>query len=253
MPKFSLKDYRELLLFFKNVGFHSKAIDEFRTHFPFKTLFLRHDIDLHLENVIDMGNIENDLEIHSTFFIPITQPFNPFYTKNVKILRRLKDLGHSFGIHYDMENYPEDFLEQKKRLGMEIKMLESIIETPIKAITMHQPFKTNGDPFRELEEYIHPHDPRYQENTIYISDSCRAWRDESLLNLPLENDILRLHLTIHPESWLGDGSHHRLEHLEKTILQNAIRQTEEFILKEVKETWINYPGAIAHDYREKIE
>jgi hypothetical protein len=128
----------------------------------------------------------------------LTQQYNILQPENQYILRKIIKLGHEIGLHYDLETYPIGSTESRARLNWESEFLGKVVGAPVQTIVMHQPHKGTADPFHMINEYVNPHDPRYQNELLYVSDSCRAWRDETLLSCFGPNPPRRLLLLTHP-------------------------------------------------------
>ncbi len=250
LPKFGLDEYTNLLNQFINAGYRFQTIDQFREHYPGKIAYLRHDVDLDITLIREMALVEQHLGVCATYFIPLTLSFNALYTPNRRILRQLCDMGHQIGLHYDMETYPTDPQKAREHLDWEAQILGKIIEQTICAICMHTPYKGQADPFRQLDDYAHPHDPRYQEDLLYVSDSCRAWRDESLLTCFGPNPPRRLLLNLHPEFWLDASVVDRIQYLDVVLLSNTLQQRREY-LEKVRKVWLSHPAAKLHDERQR--
>jgi len=71
-------------------------------------------------------------------------------------------------------------LQDAKSSATRSSVVIDVIRQPVRTVGTREPFKL-PDPFFALEEYLHPQDPRLQTGLFFISDSCRLWRDESLL------------------------------------------------------------------------
>ena len=72
-------------------------------------VFIRHDIDQDLLVALEMAEIENLYGIKSTFFILLTGYHMSTWMKNdmtknklISILKKMEELGHEIGFHYDM-------------------------------------------------------------------------------------------------------------------------------------------------------
>jgi peptidoglycan/xylan/chitin deacetylase (PgdA/CDA1 family) len=216
-----------------------------------KIVYMRHDIDLHIPGVEQMASLEARHGVQATFYVPLTLHFNPLYPENQHILRQICDLGHEIGLHYDMETFPVDPVESRRYLTWEADILGKIVGRPVRTICMHQPRKGEPDPFCEVDEYVHPHDPRYQKNLVYISDSCRAWRDESLLFCFDTEAPRRLLLNTHPESWLDGRIADRIEYLDQVLMVNGVRQHREYFDQIVRRIWLTHPAPRLHDERQR--
>jgi hypothetical protein len=224
-------------------------ISRLREKFDHLVVYLRHDIDLDPLTALPFARAERALRCHATYFFPLTQPFNLFSAQNRSVLRKLSELGHEIGLHYDMEVYPRDVREAREYLELEISVLERLCGQEIRTITMHNPHRGGSDPFRHLAKYVNPHDSELQADLLYVSDSCRAWRDETLLKCFSENAPRRLLLLTHPELWLDGAIDDRMEYLEKVLLRRAISAYSKYLMENVAQVWHTHPGPRAHDAR----
>jgi hypothetical protein len=175
---------------------------------------LRHDVDVHITKVQQVGRIEAELGAVATYYVPLTLPFNQFYPENAAILRELVALGEIAGV------------------------------MP-RTICMHNPSLRGEDRFRAVDGYVHPHDPRHADGLRYVSDSCRAWRDEELLRCFGEDPPCRLLLNTHPEFWLGMAGEGREQFPEGTLLENTLEQQRAYVLEEVHPAWRERAGPAA--------
>lgn len=251
LPSFDLNAYSNLLVRLSESGYtcvKTSALRELRTDL---VVYLRHDVDLHLSLVLEMAYLEARLGIQSSYYVPLTLHFNLLYPPNQKILKEIVSLGHEIGLHYDLQTYPLEPDQARAHLDWEIDILSQIVGVSICTITMHQPHTGKPDPFRMLDKYIHPHDPRYQDGLMYVSDSCRAWRDENLLECFGPTPPRRLLLTTHPELWLNGTIIDRMIYLDKVLIGNALQQHQEYFDKTVRQVWLNYPATHQHDEREQ--
>jgi len=215
-----------------------------------RTVYLRHDIDLHLYEVERMALIEAKRSISATYYVLLTQHYNPMSVFNRGILRRLVDLGHEIGLHYDLTSYPQDSMAARRHLDWEAGLLASLTGQRIYTISMHQPYLGTPDPFRQLDQYVHPHDERFQQDLLYVSDSCRAWRDEKLLSCFSAQAARRVQLLTHPELWLDPGHPDRLDYLNQVVAPNVLYESQSYLDAEVHRIWSTHPGAHLHDERE---
>lgn len=128
-------------------------------------------------------------------------------------------------------------------------ILRELSGTAISTISLHQPHLTAHDLFRGLNRYVQPHDARDCRPLNYVSDSCRAWRDETLLKCFGADRPERLLLLTHPESWLDGTIENRLEYLEHVVLPRARQPVESYYQERVRKLWIEHAGGKAHDLR----
>lgn len=215
-----------------------------------KAVFLRHDIDLHLSGVDELARIEARMGVKATYYVLLTSHYNVLCPDNRKILQDLLGWGHEVGLHYDMETYPEDVAKARNHLEEEVELLSRMVGRPIFTISMHQPHLGKSDPFRQLKGYLHPHDPRYGENLLYISDSCRAWRDERLLACFGDDPPRRVLLSVHPELWLDGTVTDRMVYLDQVLMKNGLLQMRRYYEETVRRIWETHPATTLHDGRE---
>lgn len=252
LPAFSLNDYVALLIRLRAVGYKYDLVSHIKEADPSaKVAYIRHDIDLHICGIEQMATEEAARGVHATYYIPLTLHFNPLYPENQRTLRYIVDLGHEIGLHYDLETYPIDPDEARRHLDWEVSILSEIVGQPVRTICMHQPHQDKPDPFQTIDDYIHPHNPCYQEGLLYVSDSCRAWRDRSLLTCFGPNPPRRLLLNIHPELWLDGTVGDRMQYLDQVLMENGVRQHRDYFDRKVREVWMTHLAPRLHDEREQ--
>lgn len=241
LPKFNLDEYKQLLISLKSAGYRFALIEDLSDSIQEKTIFLRHDIDFHLSKINYIAQIERDLEVRSTYYIPISLHFNPIYPNNKKVLRNIIDLGHAIGLHYDLSTYPIERKNQYDCLDWEVSVLSNVIGRNVRTICMHQPFKGNQDTFLEHTKYIHPHSIRYNERFKYISDSCQVWRNSDILLCFGESKPREVMLNLHCELWFGEEEMNRFQYLEQILKENGTSDHKEYFDITVKEAWLTHP------------
>jgi hypothetical protein len=249
LPEFTLRDYERLIVGLKQNGYEFRSVSEMPGSIHTKSVYLRHDIDLHIRGIDRIAEIEAAQGVRATYFVPLTLHFNPFYPENAQILRALVRLGHEVGLHYDLAVYPTDPTLARERLHWEASALSRVTDAPVRSICMHQPYLGLDDPFRHGDEFVNPHDQRNQEGLLYISDSCRAWRDEQLLQCFGPAAPRRMLLNTHPEVWFAETPSHRLEYLENCLIHQALAQHQDYF-KAVAHVWRTHSAPQMHDARE---
>jgi len=252
LPAFSLNEYVTLLEELKSAGYRFDLMSHMREADPAAMVaYMRHDVDLHIRGIEKMAVLEAACNVRATYYIPLTLHFNPLYPENRCILKQIVGLGHEIGLHYDMKTYPLDPHEARCHLDWEVGILSKVVGQLVSTICMHQPHEGQPDPFQEIDDYVHPHDPRYQEGLLYVSDSCRAWRDESLLTCFGPNPPRRLLLSIHPELWLDGTVSDRMQYLDQVLMENGVRQHRDYFDRKVRQVWMTHLAPKLHDERER--
>ena len=249
LPAFSLEDYRRLLVDLLACGWSFRPVAEMPEPVQGPTVYLRHDIDLHVPGIEAMAAVEADLDIRSSWFVLLTQHYNALYPENLAVLRGLAADGHELGVHYDLTTYPVDDDAARAHLRWEAGLLEHATGARVRSISMHQPYEGRDDVLKRNDEFVHPHDPAWGDGLMYVSDSCRAWRDESLLRCFGPDRPERLLLLCHPELWLDGAVEDRTRFLEDSLLPRVVAQHRDFVDRVVRGVWERHPGPPLHDAR----
>lgn len=192
MPPFDLAGYRTLLTSASAAGYTLAPVDQIgRQRGP--VVYLRHDVDLHLEGALLLADVEEELGARSCWMVPMTMHFNPWADGNRTILRELVRRGHAIGLHYQQPISEKD-------LTWQVLALAGASGFQVRAISLHKPGPDAVDEFREHPWYVHPHAERYAD-VVYVSDSARRWRDDSYLQAL--RDGRDVQLLTHHEHWIG--------------------------------------------------
>lgn len=167
------------------------------TYSPY--LILRHDIDASLEDALTMAKIENKLKIKSTYFVLFSYNlYNLLEKDSILTLRKISELDHEIGLHYDLDVYETHNRKVTDVLMQEIALLESIVNKPIVSIARHNASMQYQSDLLMTTSYTNAYDNNLYD--IYVSDSCRAWDIESLSRLLSFKDE-KAQLLIHPFLW----------------------------------------------------
>jgi len=245
LPTFTLSSYSELLsaLIAADAYFCSSAgIVNTQPN----AVFLRHDVDFSLELALPMAEVEHRLGVHSCYYVLLSGPYNPCSSVSVNAMTQLRTMGHEIGLHYDLSLYPDDPVLSRKRLDSEVAFLQELSGGEVKTIVMHEPSRGHKDFFLDVPGYINPtHFQMANPDLLYVSDSCRAWRDLSLREY-LDGQSVKscLMLNTHPESWLAERPQHRLTYLENTLLPRVLEPTQRYFLESVRNAWETHVGPV---------
>jgi hypothetical protein len=87
------------------------------------------------------AQIETGLGIKSIWFVLLRSDFyNAFSPASVRILRALIDMGHRIGLHYDETVFTGG--RHIENIQREAALLSGVLDTEIKAVSMHIPSKS---------------------------------------------------------------------------------------------------------------
>jgi hypothetical protein len=200
---FTYADYRALLERLSRTHVLVRFF-ELRYGFPSHPFFiLRHDVDYSPGAAIRMATLEAEAGWRATYFL---LPNGPYYNlldpEHAGLPRRLVELGHEVGLHYDvrfLRPFPRG--EWDQLLDAQARLLAALSGQSVSSIAMHQPALNGEDPFALRTDYLNAYHPQFIGETTYVSDSCRAWRDRAwqiLSEGPLPE---RLQICLHPLNW----------------------------------------------------
>jgi hypothetical protein len=229
--KFSYNDYASLLKKILTKRSIVTFLDYKKKKTPF--LILRHDIEYFTEAALNLGLVEFKLGVKSTFFFLLTSTYNIFSEKNIEIIKKLKEMGHQFGIHYDSHLLKENNVNFNKNLKLQINLFENFFKTKIKVISSHRP-KLDYQNYKN-KKILNVYNSFFQKKIKYFSDSQQVFR------LNVDNILatnLNLHLLIHDYTW--SNSNNKWE-------QNIVSFNKDEYIKSIK-----YYNAIIKDWQKGL-
>lgn len=218
--KFTYKNYDKIL---KKIKLKKKVIlfSEYQNRKKNKNfLILRHDIEYFLDAALDLANIEKKNNLRSTFFFQTTSKYNIFEESQYYITKKIKQLGHEFGIHYDADFLNKNKINSKEAIILMKKKIETFFKIRIKAISCHRPKKFYFDP--KIKGVMNAYNKNFLENVKYISDSQQVFRND--LDEVLEN-FDKIHFLVHDYTWSKNG-----DSWQKNILKNYRKEVAKNII-----------------------
>ncbi len=198
---FSTDHYREIVtaicqshktICFRDIHKLGRAVFEIP-----KFVVMRHDVEFSIPAALRMAEIEAALGVQSTFFLLQTSDYNPFEEEEAVLIRRILDLGHDIGLHYDAALFERLNVDPLETTKAQIELFQTYFRTKIHAMSSHMPMRS-GKTF-SIPGVIDTYDPMYLTEMKYISDSTQAWREGVVTeNLATYNHI---HLLTHEYIW----------------------------------------------------
>lgn len=213
--KFSIVHYAQLIEEFRRRGY--EVVDFLRATPESRHLLLRHDIDMCLQRAERMAEAEAELGARSSYFVLVnTEMYNVASRAGRRSLRRLLDLGHDVGLHFDGAHVHEHDLEMLTRdVDLECNILEMQTGHPVRVVTFHRPAHWLMGHETSLSGRIHAYQPRYFERMGYCSDSSGAFRYHAPLDHPAVLKGTALQLLTHPIWWDADPSDGAFDKLDR--------------------------------------
>jgi hypothetical protein len=171
-------------------------------HDSIKLCLLRHDVDISMDYALDMGRIEKQLGIRSTFFLMLRSPmYNLMSRHSKRSMEELIDLGHEIGLHFDASCTRRHNNKIEQEINFELDVLSNIAGQRVRAFSFHQPSNEIIQLKIAIPEVINTYNPDQLNDYKYISDSNRVWQKMNPYEF-LSCGFERIQILIHPIWWM---------------------------------------------------
>lgn len=212
---------------------------------PQKCAILRHDVDFSLKSAVEFAEREaaSGDDIKSTYFVLLrTDFYNPFSAESQRQIRRIQELGHEIGLHFDEMSYgfEGDLDRIRSAVISEKSILEQITGRSVHTVSMHRPSRLVLNADLKFDGMINSYSQEYFKQWKYVSDSRMNWREDLSVVIKSGN-YDRLHILTHA-FWYSDKLETTREKLFQfvtaanieryTVLDNNFRDLPEFLRRE---------------------
>ncbi len=200
---FTIGHYRELVQLAKDQGFlfilHKDVFTPER-----KDIIWRHDVEFSPDIALKMAEIEHELGVQATYFFQIHSEFYNILERYMSdILRKIRDLDHHIGLHYDSHYYNVNDEETLERTIRQDKLyFEQIFDLELDTFSFH-----NTTPFIlscQKDSYggmLNVYSKKIMSNYQYCSDSTGFWRYEILDKVLKDTEVHHLQVLTHDAMW----------------------------------------------------
>ena len=217
---FTYQAYGQMLDMLAAGGYRVAGYQE-ATEMP-RCVILRHDVDTSLEKAVEMAEIERGIGVSSTYFVLLTSDFyNALSQEGRRSVRRIQELGHTVGLHFDETLYPQ---AQRQALTdavcQEADILAQVCGKAVDAVSMHRPSRLMLDGDFRFPGMVNVYGRTFFRDFKYLSDSRRHWR-EPVLDIIRSGSYPRLHILTHP-FWYGQKER-SLEEAVRSLVNQANR------------------------------
>ncbi|MBO6760267.1 MAG: hypothetical protein JJ909_04735, partial [Roseivirga sp.] len=148
------------------------------------------------------AEMEAELGIKSTYFFLLKSPFyNVLVPETFEQIVKIRDLGHTIGIHFD----PVLYSDAHQGLADEIGFFQNLFGESVDIISLHRPseiFLGNNDQICGVD---HTYMPKYFNDLKYFADSSGKWRYGHPFDSAEFNNLDSLQILIHPIWWFISG------------------------------------------------
>lgn len=166
----------------------------------------RHDVDMSMHRALRLAEIEAEEGVTATYFVLLHSDFYNLLEPAVfERLRRIRDLGHAVGLHFDASFYPGlcTLEELAEKLRLERAFLEALLEVDVRCFSYHHP--EVGDLLRFDQDIIggmiNTYGRTFRKDYGYCSDSNGYWRFRRLKEVLEAAAETRLQVLTHPAWW----------------------------------------------------
>ena len=199
MRPFDLDYYRDILRAAMAGGYQFRGFGETG---PGRTVYLRHDIDVSLENAVRLAELEAEDGVQGTYLPLLHAPtYNLMSPHNRDRVRQILDYGHYLGLHYDPMLNHDTELTLADNIYRELDWAEYALGVRPQVISFHRPTKIPFEYCIEIEGIEMTYAPRYFKEIYYYSDSRYQWPGECPTQLFARGEYEHIQLLIHPIWW----------------------------------------------------
>ena len=211
---FTMKHYREILEAALKAGYVFRGFHQFTNEK--RIVYLRHDLDICLEEALDMAALEAELGIQATYFVLVNSPlYNLLAEDSLELLHELANKRHWIGLHIDPAMFPTDnHGEMEKLISKMIEFYADVFHL-VPVVSFHRPSPNVLG--RDFGSFVSTYSPRFFKEVKYISDSRGVWREGCPCQILRKRQYPSLQMLVHPIWWkttetesLSDRLHHLL-------------------------------------------
>jgi len=211
---FTLQHYREILENALKSGYEFRGFHQ--SFSPQKrTLYLRHDLDICLEEALEMATLEAELGIRATYFVLINSPiYNLLADDSLELLHYIIKKGHWIGLHVDPALLPTDDADKMERYISKLIEFYGDIIPLVPVVSFHRP--TPNVLGRDFDSFISTYSSPFFKKIKYISDSNGVWREGCPCQVLRQGTYPALQILVHPIWWRSsekEGINDRLHYL----------------------------------------
>ena len=198
---FTRENYRRLLILAQQ-SYSFRGFTDFDRNENF--ILWRHDVDYSMHAALALARIEADLGIQATYFLlPGSAFYNLFESSIAKCTQEIRQLGHSFGLHFDASRYAiASSQDLELALKHEQQWLADYCTQPISAFSFHNPTAvTLAFNQQTYAGMVNTYARYFRDDIAYCSDSNGIWRHHRLEEVLGQSKPVRLQVLTHPAWW----------------------------------------------------
>ena len=223
--KFLLSEY---------TSFVGQLIDDGYTCLPFssplarevsgKHLLLRHDIDIDPSAALEMANAEKSVGARATYYVLLSNRHpNPLDKDFRNAVRKLDDLGHWIGLHFDATQYDLSLNDSDfpTYVGREVELLEWTTGITVDSVSFHRPARELlSAPGSLTSPLSHTYENVFLREIEYCSDSSGKWAYGPPEDREAPKSGKPFHFLTHPICW-GEDDFEPIERIQQWMTRRV--------------------------------
>lgn len=195
---FTYNSYTSLLGLLAAHGYKCASYHDWQTY-P-RCVILRHDIDYDMTCALEFAERETAAGWRGTYFVLIrSDAYNAFSYNNLNMLRRISEMGHEIGLHFDEVLYSDAVGHKEKIQALileEADMLGEALGNSVRCVSMHRPSQAILAADLKIPGMVNSYGQIFFHTFKYLSDSRRRWR-EPVEEIVKSEEYDRLHILTH--------------------------------------------------------
>lgn len=215
---FKFSHYQEMFKCCLREGYTLTSFRDYREELE-KVVILRHDLDYEVcvEKALEFAKIEDSLGARATYFVRLHSfEYNPFEFRTYCILRKIIEMGHEIGLHFecvDMEAVTGE--EEVAVFRKEKKVLETILDIEIVSASQHGDYSAYSHPdyhyfferypMEEVGIKNNPFEDRFFKDMKYLTDSNSIWPEGCFCKHI--GKYPKFQVLTHPKWWFKEHYH----------------------------------------------
>lgn len=224
---FTLQHYREILEIAKSNGYTFLGFHESSPSKRQKVIYLRHDLDVCIEEGLDMAALEAELGIKATYYLLVNSPlYNPLSADSIELITQIQEKGHWIGLHLDLVLLTSG---DKGRLEEDVQYFLKFFGNKFKlapVVSFHRPVpEVLGHDF---QGFVSTYSRHFFIDIKYISDSRGIWREGCPCQALKKGIYTALQMLVHPIWWKQIESESLNERLH-ALLSARLKQSKTYL------------------------
>lgn len=197
---FTIEHYCEILESALKGGYVFQGFHEPVTQHARRVLYLRHDLDVCLEEALDMAHQEAKLGVRATYFVLVNSPvYNLLSQDSLELVHQIQVKGHWIGLHIDPVLFSSGDVSQVESDVIQLIRFYGSKIPLVPVVSFHRPSATVLG--HDFGSFTSTYSLRFFKEVKYISDSRRIWREGCPCQVLSRGLYPAVQMLVHPIWW----------------------------------------------------